>query len=274
MCSRIFFYFLFGFSFLIYGCDFYPIFSVPKESVSGVVRITPQLKKRVQNVRTLFLYLQSERGGPPLGVQKLINVKFPYHFIITKNDSMMPGVSFSGRVLVRARLDADGIVGPLSKGDFEGVSRNIVEIGTKDVNVVIAREGKSKKISKIQPSLLKKTKRNSFVRKISGVITIDDSLVSFKNKKSVLYIIAKNQNRPAPVAVVRILSPSFPLKFELSEKNVMIRGVKFDGRYRIIARLDSDGIAGPVRKGDMEGISKEEISVGSSEVRININKKY
>ena len=66
MSSRIFFFFLFGFSFFIYGCDFYPVFSVPKESVSGVVRITPQLKKRVENVRTLILNLQSERGGPPL----------------------------------------------------------------------------------------------------------------------------------------------------------------------------------------------------------------
>tara|TARA_Y100001960_G_C14758509_1_gene872633 strand:+ start:1594 stop:2388 length:795 start_codon:yes stop_codon:yes gene_type:complete len=264
MCSRIFFFFLFGFSFFIYGCDFYPVFSVPKESVSGVVRITPQLKKRVKNVRTLFLYLQSERGGPPLAVQKLINVKFPYNFILTKNDSMMPGVSFSGRVLVRARLDADGIVGPLTKGDFEGVSREIVQIGSNNVNVIIAREGKSNK----------KSKKNSLVRKISGVITIDDSLVSFKNKKSVLYVIAKNKNRPAPVAVVRIMSPSFPFKFELSERNVMMRGVKFDGRYRIVARLDFDGIAGPVAKGDMEGISNEEISVGSSNVRIKINKKY
>ena len=145
MSSRLLLCFFLVLSFFIYSCDFYPFFSLPKESISGVVRIAPQLKKRVQNVRTLFLYLQSERGGPPLAVQKLINVKFPYHFILTKNDSMMPGVSFSGRVLVRARLDADGIVGPLTKGDFEGVSRKIVQIGSKNVNVIIAREGKIQK---------------------------------------------------------------------------------------------------------------------------------
>ena len=267
-------YFFFVFSFFIYGCDFYPIFSLPKESVSGVVRITPSLKKRVEKVRTLFLYLQSERGGPPLAVQKLIKVKFPYHFILTKGDSMMPGSSFSGRVLVRARLDADGIVGPLSEGDFEGVSSKIVGIGSKNVDVIISREGKRKKNSKLQSSQFKKIDKNSLIKKISGVITIDDNLVSFKNKKSVLYVIAKSKNRLAPVAVIRILSPSFPFNFELSERDVMIRSEKFDGKFRIIARLDSDGIAGPVTKGDLEGISQGEISVGSSNVRININKKY
>ena len=95
-----------------------------------------------------------------------------------------------------------------------------------------------------------------------------------RNKKSILYVIAKSKNRRAPVAVVRIPSPSFPFKFELSERNVMMKGVNFDGKFRIIARLDLDGIAGLVAKGDMEGMSKNEIMVGSSDVTININKKY
>ena len=274
MSLRIYLCFLLAVSFFINGCDFYPIFSLPKESVSGVGRLTPQLKKRALKVRTLFLYLQSERGGPPLAVQKLINVKFPYHFILTKNDSMMPGVSFTGRVLVRARLDSDGIVGTFSVGDFEGVSHKIVQVGSKNVNVVISREGKKKKNSKIKTSLIKKFTKKSFEKKISGVITIDDSLVSLRNKKSILYVIAKSKNRRAPVAVVRIPSPSFPFKFELSERNVMMKGVNFDGKFRIIARLDLDGIAGLVAKGDMEGMSKNEIMVGSSDVSININKKY
>ena len=122
--------------------------------------------------------------------------------------------------------------------------------------------------------LIKKFTKKSFEKKISGVITIDDSLVSLRNKKSILYVIAKSKNRRAPVAVVRIPSPSFPFKFELSERNVMMKGVNFDGKFRIIARLDLDGIAGLVAKGDMEGMSKNEIMVGSSDVTININKKY
>ena len=68
--------------------------------------------------------------------------------LLTKNDSMMPGVSFTGRVLVRARLDSDGIVGTFSVGDFEGVSHKIVQVGSKNVNVVISREGKKRKIQK------------------------------------------------------------------------------------------------------------------------------
>ena len=53
-----------------------------------------------------------------------------------------------------------------------------------------------------------------------------------------------------------------------------MKGVNFDGKFRIIARLDLDGIAGLVAKGDMEGMSKNEIMVGSSDVTININIKY
>ena len=119
-------------SVMLSGCDLLPELGPPEESVSGTIRMSAKLPVKAWRTRTLFIILEREGGGPPLAVQRLVETRFPYQYVITKDDMMIRGQKFSGRVRVRARLDADGVPGPLVQGDFEGRASGPVAVGAKE----------------------------------------------------------------------------------------------------------------------------------------------
>ena len=47
----------------------------------------------------------------------------------------------------------------------------------------------------------------------------------------------------APLAVQRILSPSFPFAFGITERDAMIEGTPLIGEMSVTARVDQDGDA-------------------------------
>ena len=128
-------------SLILSGCDLLPELGPPKESVSGTIRMSSKLPVKAWRTRTLFIIVEREEGGPPLAVQRLVETRFPYEYVITKDDVMIRGRKFSGRVRVRARLDADGVPGKLVRGDFEGRAPGLVAVGAKNVDVVIDQIG-------------------------------------------------------------------------------------------------------------------------------------
>ena len=46
-----------------------------------------------------------------------------------------------------------------------------------------------------------------------------------------------------PLAVKKIQSPEYPVKFELSQKDAMMRNFKFEGPFKITARVSPSGSA-------------------------------
>ncbi len=70
-----------------------------------------------------------------------------------------------------------------------------------------------------------------------------------------LFIIARTAGAGGgpPLAVQRVPSPSFPFAFELSQANVMIPSLRFDGEMNVTARLDVDGNAMTRDDADLEG---------------------
>lgn len=118
------------------GCD-----SAPPESVSGTIRIEPGIQSKVRKARTMFIFLSPEKGGPPIAVQRLVRVEFPYKYVLTKDDAMKLGQSLKGNVRVWVRLDADGNMGPFVQGDFSGEIPKAVPIGARDADVIINRAG-------------------------------------------------------------------------------------------------------------------------------------
>lgn len=255
------------------GCDLLPAFGPPKESVSGVVRMGANLPVQAWRTRTLFIILEREEGGPPLAAQRLVETRFPYRYVITKDDVMIRGQRFAGRVRVRARLDADGVPGPLVKGDFEGMAPRPVSVGAKGADVVISVIGTApppraaqKPPPKPAPPRQPEPSTGGDPT-IQGEVRLASALAEKARGKAALFIIARGKRPGPPLAVLRILKPRFPLKFTMSERDVMLRGAAFSGEVSLVARLDGDGKVG-TRPGDILGGARGPVEVGARGVRI------
>ncbi len=265
-------------SVMLSGCDLLPELGPPEESVSGTIRMSAKLPVKAWRTRTLFIILEREGGGPPLAVQRLVETRFPYQYVITKDDMMIRGQNFAGRVRVRARLDADGVPGPLVQGDFEGRAAGPVAVGAKDVDVVIDQIGtapppkvakKSPPKSAPSPEAAPSTGSGKTIR---GVVRVAPKLKEKVKGKAAIFIIARGKQPGPPLAVMRILNPGFPLDFTMSEQNVMLQGVAFAGEVRLIAKLDGDGKVG-TQPGDIFGGARGPVQVGARGVEIVLSQE-
>ena len=261
------------------GCDLLPELGPPKESVSGTIRMGANLPVKAWRTRTLFIIVEPEEGGLPLAVQRLVETRFPYKYVITKDDVMMRGQKFAGRVRVRARLDADGVPGPLVRGDFEGRTSGVVAVGTKNVDVVIDRIGTApppevakKSPPKPAPPQPQKPPPSGGGKTIRGVVHVAPALKEKAKGKAAIFIIARGKQPGPPLAVMRILNPSFPLEFTMSGEHVMLQGVEFTGEVRLIAKLDGDGKVG-TEEGDIFGGARGPVRVGAQDVEIVLSQE-
>lgn len=109
---------------------------------------------------------------------------------------------------------------------------------------------------------------------ITGTIVLAPPLAGKAAGKRALFLIARPEQGGPPVAVLRIAGPRFPLPFRLSQENVMMPGVKLEGRLRLTARVDADGSAGPPQKGDLEGQAPAPVAAGTSGVTIVVDKEH
>ena len=106
------------------------------KTISGIIRIDPDLVGKIPEGASLFLIARSdgEQRGIPLAVKKLLGVKFPYSFSIGQADVMLPGAVFDGPVTIFARLDQDGDAAP-APGDIDG--RAIANVGDRKVEIIL-----------------------------------------------------------------------------------------------------------------------------------------
>lgn len=111
---------------------------------------------------------------------------------------------------------------------------------------------------------------------IAGQVNIDPQLASKVTATDVLFVIVRRPGAsPRPLAVKRIDNPQFPVAFEITNKDMMIEGSELRGMVDVIARLDKDGMAGPVQPGDLEGrFDKNPTLPGATNLEIVINKEH
>lgn len=261
------------------GCDLLPELGPPEESVSGTIRMSGKLPVAAWRTRTLFIIVEPEEGGLPLAVQRLVETRFPYQYVITKDDVMMRGQEFSGRVRVRARLDADGVPGPLVKGDYEGRAAGVVSVGAKNVDVVIDQVGTAPppKVAKKSPPKPAPPQEATPPaaeggKTIRGVVRVAPAVADKAKGKAAIFIIARGSRPGPPLAVMRILNPRFPLEFTMSEQNVMMQGVAFAGEVSLVAKLDGDGKVG-TQPGDIFGGARGPVQVGARGVEIVLSQE-
>lgn len=106
----------------------------------------------------------------------------------------------------------------------------------------------------------------AYAQSISGEVSIKGD-----HLKGVLYIFAKKfgGKMPMPLAVKRIVNPKFPVKFELSQKDAMMKQIPFKGPFTITARVSPSGNA--MDKSGAETSTKEKIQLGQKGIKLIIS---
>ena len=109
-------------------------------NISGSVAIASDLKAKLTGNEALFIIARAAQsaGGPPLAVKKIDRPSFPVAYTLGQENVMMPGVAFSGKINVSARLDKDGNPTTRQAGDMVGeYKKNPVAVGTQKVAILI-----------------------------------------------------------------------------------------------------------------------------------------
>ncbi len=112
------------------------------QQIQGTISVDPKLKAKLDGRAVLFIIARSANssGGPPLAVKKVDRPVFPLSYSLGSENVMMPGVSFSGKVKISARLDKDGNPMTREAGNLMGeYKKNPVEVGSQKIDIVIDR---------------------------------------------------------------------------------------------------------------------------------------
>lgn len=248
------------------------------QTIRGVVRVSPDVASRVpRNARLMIIAKASASERMPVAVLNQEGVSaFPATFTIGPENVMMQGTQLPPQMHLTARIEIDGQMGA-GPGDLEGVAARMVPLGTAGVEIVIDRvigEGGGGGATANAPMAAPGMSAGGSGGRIRGTITLAPALASKVPQGATLFVFAKTNPGPgAPLAVLRTAAPSSwarPVPFELSEENAMLEGIAFEGEVYLTARIDQDGMAGAT-PGDLEGVTKTPVAVGSDGVTLTID---
>ncbi len=108
--------------------------------------------------------------------------------------------------------------------------------------------------------------------RIAGVVEISPSLEARAPKtNSTLFIIAQNAGG-VPLAVHRIVNPQFPALFVISPHDLLVPGIRSNEVLTIVARLNTHGVLGMAKPGDLEGRSVSSAHPGDIGVTVSLDK--
>ncbi len=95
----------------------------------------------------------------------------------------------------------------------------------------------------------------SAATRVAGVIEVAPEFAASVPSNATLYLIVRVAGRAtgAPLAVQQMPVPSFPYRFEITERDSMIEGTPLIGEMSITARVDQDGDAFTTDAGDLSG---------------------
>jgi len=108
--------------------------------IQGIVSIDPKLEANVDGQAVLFISARSANSpsGPPLAVRRVDRPVFPFSYSLGPEHVMVPGVPFTAKVVVSARLDKDRDPTTREAGNLSGeYKKNPVEIGSERVDIIV-----------------------------------------------------------------------------------------------------------------------------------------
>jgi cytochrome c-type biogenesis protein CcmH len=148
---------------------------------------------------------------------------------------------------------------PLAPADADAVARMIAE----------ARQQLASGATGSRAKATLPTPTTDDGRRIAGTVILADSLRGDAPAGGALFVIARRGGGP-PLAVKKIVDPTFPVPFALGPDDVMVQGTQFAGEVTLVARLKRDGRAGAATRGDLEGAAPGPIAVGTTGARITL----
>ena len=109
-----------------------------RQTISGKITLGPKVKG-MNSKATLFIIARPAgvEAGPPLAVKKIDQPVFPLSYVIGAENVMMQGTPFTGKINLTVRLDNDGNPTTRTPGDLMGHYREPVEVGAKNIDIVI-----------------------------------------------------------------------------------------------------------------------------------------
>jgi cytochrome c-type biogenesis protein CcmH len=108
------------------------------QTVRGKITLGPKVKG-MNSKATLFIIARSagSSGGPPLAVKKIDQPVFPLSYVIGAENVMMQGTPFTGKINLSVRLDQDGNPTTRTPGDLMGNYQAPIDVGAKNIDIVI-----------------------------------------------------------------------------------------------------------------------------------------
>jgi cytochrome c-type biogenesis protein CcmH len=106
---------------------------------------------------------------------------------------------------------------------------------------------------------------------IEGTLELAPDLAGRVPPGAVLFVIARTAPSGPPLAVVRVASRSFPVRFSIGPDDRMIQSMPFAGEIRISALVDADGNAMTRSPGDLQGTTETPNAPGDRGVRLLID---
>ena len=105
---------------------------------------------------------------------------------------------------------------------------------------------------------------------LSGRVEVVNRLLKNAQENNVACsIIAKNE-ADVPIAIKRVINPTFPLDFEVTKEDLLIDS--YDGKIKMEVQINSHGSLGVLKSGDIFGSGVQEYSSGSKDVLIVADK--
>jgi cytochrome c-type biogenesis protein CcmH len=144
-----------------------------------------------------------------------------------------------------------------------------------DLSRIFPESGGGPELPEAPASVAPAARGSASGRGIRGSVELAPKLVGQVSGDAVLFIIARRAAAAGgpPVAVIRVVTPSFPHAFEIGPEHVMMPGVTFDGELQLSARLDSDGNVMTRLPGDLKGEIDEGLSPGAEGVQIVLDQQ-
>ena len=112
--------------------------------------------------------------------------------------------------------------------------------------------------------------------KVVGTVFLDPRVPLWMTHGSLAVVaLMKGPTSPdwLPVARVVFVHPTFPVPFEISQKDVRLTGITFQGPVRLVARLSLESGSSLVANGEYSGTVPVDGAVGGPPVRIVIDRE-
>lgn len=112
------------------------------------------------------------------------------------------------------------------------------------------------------------TENNKFL--LSGRVEVVNRLLKNAQANNVACSIITKNEADVPIAIKRVINPTFPLNFEVTKEDLLIDS--YDGKIKMEVQINSHGSLGVLKSGDIFGAGIQEYSSGSKDILIVADK--